>query len=86
MIDDTAPSFVIEAAHKRWLVWPGAYRVVVLEASGALTVSYFYNLEAANEFANDAASESDGPGGSPFAYIFDRRLRFIGRGRHYASR
>jgi len=84
--DDRAPQFVLDAARAWGSMPPDAYRVVVLEADQELSVSDFGNLPAAEEYANDAASESDGPGGSPFAYIFDDELRLVGRGRHYAAR
>jgi hypothetical protein len=83
---DRVPEFVIDAARASGNVPPGGYRVVVLEADQEISVSDFGNLQAAEAYATDAASESDGPGGSPLAYIFDEKLRLIGRGRHYAAR
>lgn len=32
------------------------------------------------------ASESDGPGGTPYAYVFDDKLALPSRGSHYAAR
>jgi hypothetical protein len=86
MSDDRAPKFVVDAARARGSVPPGAYRVVVLESDQKISVSDFGSLPAAEQYATDAASESDGPDGSPLAYIFDDQLQLIGRGRHYAAR
>ena len=81
-----APGFVLEAARGRGTVAPGGYRVVVLEADSGLTVRDFDTLEHAERYADDAASECDGPAGSPFSYVFDETLQFIGRGMHYSLR
>src|SRR5262245_8424868 len=83
MSDDTVPDWASEAARARGPVPSGCYRVCVLDASGDLSVQDFADRQAAQQFANDAASE-DHP--SPLAYVFDDRLHFVARGRHYAGR
>jgi hypothetical protein len=60
--------------------------VVVLEGEADCSVRDFDSLDPAERYANDAASETDGPGASPLAYIFDDELRFLSEGGHYAAR
>jgi hypothetical protein len=86
MSTDTVPAFVVTAARAHSPVAPGSFRVVVLEADSKLTISDFANLERAQRYAEDAASESDGPGGTPYAYVFDDKFVFLNRGSHYAAR
>jgi hypothetical protein len=86
MSTDTVPAFVVTAARGHGPLAPGSFRVVVLEADRKLTISDFSNLERAQRYAEDAASESDGPGGTPYAYVFDDKLVFLSRGSHYAAR
>jgi len=81
--DSTAPDWASKAARAHGPVPRGGYRVCVLESSGELSVQDFADREAAQQYANDAASESDHP--SPLAYVFDDRLQFVARGRHYAA-
>ena len=83
---DVAPAFILAAARAHGPVAAGSFRVVVLEADQALSVRDFTNLESAQRYAEDAASESDGPGGTPYAYVFDDKLVVLGRGSHYAAR
>ena len=74
-----------DAARGAGAVPAGWFRVVVLEADGRFTVRDFAGEGDARAYANDAASECDGPAGSPFAYIFDDQLRFVDDGHHYAT-
>ena len=85
MSSDTAPDFVVTTARGHGPVAPGSFRVVV-EANSELTIEDFADLERARRYAEDAASESDGSGGSPYVYVFDDKLEFLGRGLHYAAR
>jgi hypothetical protein len=85
MSSDTAPAFVVAAARDHGPVAPGSFRVVVMEADHGLTIRDFASRERAQRYAQDAASESDGPGGTPYAYVFDDKLVFLGRGSHYAA-
>jgi hypothetical protein len=82
----TPPSFIADAARKDGPIARGCYRVVVLEGDTDCSARDFDSLDRAERYANDAASETDGPGGSPLAYIFDDQLRFLNEGRHYAAR
>ncbi|OAI51405.1 hypothetical protein AYO46_08165 [Betaproteobacteria bacterium SCGC AG-212-J23] len=86
MSADAAPAFIATAARAHGPIATGSFRVVVLEADGTLTIRDFASLGSAQRYAEDAASESDGPGGSPCAYAFDDKLVFLGRGSHYAAR
>jgi len=86
MSSESVPAFVVTAARAHGPVAPGSFRVVVLEADSELSIRDFANLEHAQRYAEDAASESDGPGGTPYAYVFDDKLMFLGRGSHYAAR
>jgi len=86
MSTDAVPAFIVTAARAHRLVAPGSFRVVALERDGKLTIRDFSNLEGAQRYAEDAASESDGPGGTPYAYVFDDKLVFLSRGSHYAAR
>ena len=81
--DNAAPHWISEAVRARGPVPRGCCRVAVLESSGDLSVRDFADREAAKQYANDAASESDSP--SPLAYVFDDELQFVARGRHYAA-
>ena len=81
---DAAPAFIVATARAHGPVAAGSFRVVVLEADQELAVRDFPSLELAQRYAQDAASESDGPGGTPYAYVFDDKLVFLGRGSHYA--
>ena len=81
--DSAAPDWLSEAVRARGPVASGCYRVAVLESSGELSVRDFADRQAAQQYANDAASESDHP--SLLSYVFDDRLRFVARGRHYAA-
>jgi len=81
--DSTAPDWVSEAVRARRPVPRGSYRVAVVESSGDLSVRDFADRETAQQYANDAASESDHT--STLAYVFDDGLRFVARGRHYAA-
>jgi len=83
MSDHAAPDWVSEAVKARGPVARGCYRVAVVESSGDLSVRDFADQETAKQYANDAASESDHP--SPLAYVFDDKLQFVARGRHYAA-
>jgi hypothetical protein len=86
MSSDTAPAFVAAAARDHGPLAPGSFRVVVvMEADRGLTIIDFASRERAQHYAQDAASESDGPGGTPYAYVFDDKLVFLGRGSHYAA-
>jgi hypothetical protein len=53
MTDDRPPAFAVDAAQEQGAVAGGAYRVVVLESSGQLTVTDVATLERAEEYAND---------------------------------
>lgn len=86
MSSDTAPAFIVTSARAHGPVAPGSFRVVVLEANSELTIRDFEDFDRAQRYAEDAASESDGPGGTPYAYVFDDKLVFLNRGAHYASR
>ena len=86
MNTDAVRAFIVTAARAHGPVAPGSFRVVALEADGKVTMRDFSNLEGAQRYAEDAASESDGPGGTPYAYVFDDRLVFVSRGSHYAAR
>jgi len=81
--DNIAPDWVSEAVRAREPVSRGSYRVAIVESSGDLSVRDFADRETAQQYTNDAASESDHP--SPLAYVFDDRLQFVARGRHYAA-
>jgi hypothetical protein len=81
--DSAAPDWVSEAVQARGPVARGCYRVAVLESSGELSVRDFADRETAQQYANDAASESDPQ--SLLAYVFDDRLQFVAPGRHYAA-
>jgi hypothetical protein len=81
--DRTALDWVSEAVRARGPVPRGSYRVAVLESSGDLSVRDLAGRQAAQRYANDAASESDHP--SPLAYVFDDKLQLVARGRHYAA-
>ena len=84
MSDDTPPDLILQAAKARGAVSPGGYRVVVVEARGDLSVRDFDDRESAEQYANDAASESDDE--SALAYVFGETLQLLARGRHYAAR
>jgi len=84
MSDDTPPDWISQAAKASGAVSRGGYRVVVVEARGDLSVRDFHDRESAEQYANDAASESDDE--SPLAVVFGDRLQLVARGRHYATR
>ena len=84
MSDDTAPDWISQAAKAAGPMSHGGYRVVVVDARADLSVRDFDDRERAVQYANDAASESDDE--PPLAYVFDDRLQFMARGRHYAFR
>ena len=81
--DSAAPDWVSKAVRARGPVPRGCYRVAVLESGGELSIKDFADRETAQRYANDAASESDNP--SLLAYVFDDKLQFVARGRHYAA-
>lgn len=76
---DAPPDSVVRRAHDGAPPGPGRARVVVLEADARLTAKDFGSLDEALAYADDAASEPDGP----LAAVFDDALRFVRRGRHY---
>jgi hypothetical protein len=80
--DDTAPEWILNAARASGPVDPGHYRVVVVEASNRLSIRDFDDRHAAEQYANDAASEADDT--PSLAYIFDEGLQFVVSGKHYA--
>ena len=80
--DDTAPEWILNAARAGEPVAPGHYRVVVVEARAELSMIDFADRQAAEQYANDAASEADDE--PPLAYVFDERLQFLVSGKHYA--
>ena len=86
MSSDAAPAFIVTAARAHGPIASGSFRVVILEADRELTINDFANFEGAQRYAEDAASESDSPGGTPYAYVFNDKLVFLGRGSHYAAR
>jgi len=82
--DVAAPEWILEAARVRGPISRDCYRVIVVESSGELSSKDFEDRALAEQYANDAASESDHP--SPVAYVFGDRLQLVARGRHYADR
>jgi hypothetical protein len=58
--------------------------VVVVESDAGVCIKDFEDRQSAEQYASDAASESDYP--PPLVYLFGDRLQFLGRGRHYAVR
>ena len=82
--DNSAPDWVAEAARARGPIARDCYRVVVVESGGELSVRDFDDRALAEQYANDAASESDDP--TPLAYVFGDGLQLVARGRHYAGR
>jgi hypothetical protein len=72
----------IEAANAHGPLPAGHFRVVVIESSGTMSFRDFAALNAAQRYANDAASESDEP--APVAVVVDGS-HIIARGKHYAQ-
>ena len=67
------------ATARRFGPLTGAYRVVVHEEAGRVSFKDFAERDAAEHYANDAASES----GLLLAHVFDQYLRLVHTGRHY---
>jgi hypothetical protein len=62
---------------------PGCYRAVATDEPG---VHDFTDLESAQRYANDVASEGDYEYVPPTAYIYDSRFERVDEGMHYAMR
>lgn len=67
------------AAARRLGPVAGDYRVVVYEEDGRSSFKDFAERDAAEQYANDAASES----GWVLAHVFDQQLCLVHTGRHY---
>lgn len=77
------PDSFVAIARAAGPVRAGQFRVVVIESDGHERTTDFSQLNEALAYADDVASESDVPW--PLAYVFDDKLAFIRRGRHYAA-
>ena len=71
-----------EAARKRGPIASKAFRVVVCEASDAISVKDFASREDAVAYANDAASETDDV--PPIATVFDHGFQIVHSGRSWS--
>ena len=72
--------WIAELARRAGPLATGNYRVVVVESDGNASWEDFTTLEPAHRYAEDAASEEDGP----LAYVLDSEFNLIERGTHYS--
>ena len=72
-----------EQARAAGPISPGGFRAVVIEPRLRTSYHDFGDLAEARAYANDAASEVDGP---PVAVVLDADFRILHRGRAYYLR